>query len=324
VVDRILVALDGSPLSEATLPHAVAVARAFGAEILILRVLASRGRLGEAADPLTWRLGRAEAERYLADLAESLGGRGLAVRTELTEGDAASEIVAAAERHGVGLISLGSHGEGGLTPFPLSSTAQKVIARTGTSVLLARGRNGPAAGAWHEPTHRRVVVPVDGSQRAEWALFLAASVARSQAAELVLVSIAPIPETVRRPPLERRVQRLMDEAAALNLRWTEEYLDEMKRRLEAPDLVVRTVVSSSRHVRHELDPLLLRERADLVVISAHGSAGNTRGPFGSVSSHLIHHGSTPLLVFQDQSSSPLEPGAPEWTDDEPRHAHPGA
>jgi nucleotide-binding universal stress UspA family protein len=306
-IRRVLVGLDGSQLAESALPHAVAMARTFATDLCLLRVIERREAPGRPVDTLAWRLFRAEAESYLRGHVERLADRGLAVRGEVTEGDAACEILDFAERGDFGLLVLGSHGEGGPSPFTLSGTVHKVIARAGRSTLLVRSLRGSPPSADDEPIYLRIVVPVDGSQRAEWALCQAAAVARHQGAELVLLAVAPVPETFRRPPLEPRTQRLVDEIAGLNRRWAEEYVTKMKRRLAAPGLEVRTRVSSSSRVRHEVDTQLRAMDADLVVVSAHGAAGGAHWPFGSTSSHLIHHGTAPLLVLQDQLDETIEP-----------------
>jgi len=318
----VLLGLDGSPLSEAALPHAEAMARAFDTELFLLRVLESKGRRDEPVDSVAWRLSRAEAKKYLATHVERLASCGLAVRGDVREGDAASEIVDFARRHDIGLLVIGSHGEGGATPFALSGTVQKVITRAGRSVLLVRCLDGERRAKPEAPLYRRIVVPVDGSQRSEWAVCLAATVARSESAEVVLVAVAPVAETVRRPPLDPRSQRLVDELASLNRRWAEQHLEEMRQRLASSSLEVRTVVSSSRRVRHELDEQLRALTPDLVVVSAHGAAGGARWPFGSTTSHLVHNGTAPLLVLQDQRCGALEPEETELASDDsrsPRH-----
>lgn len=318
----VLIGLDGSQLAEAALPHAEAMVRAFDTELHLLRVLEPKGRRGDPVDSVAWRLARAEAESYLAVQRKSVAERGVPARSEVREGDAAAEIVDYAHARDVGLLVIGSHGEGGATAFALSGTVQKVIAHAGRSVLLVRCLEDPPAAAPEGPLYRRIVVPVDGSQRAEWALCLAAAVARSQAAEIVLIAVAPVAETVRRPPLDARAQRLIDELAALNRRWAEQYLEEMKQRLASSSITVQTMACSSRRIRHELDERLRSLAPDLVVVSAHGAAGGARWPFGSTCSHLIHNGTASLLVLQDQRWETLEPEEIEPASDDsrsPRH-----
>ena len=65
--DHILVPLDGSSLAECVLPHAIAIAKAFSAQITLVHVLehpaTSRG--SSNVDPLDWSLNRLAANLYL-------------------------------------------------------------------------------------------------------------------------------------------------------------------------------------------------------------------------------------------------------------------
>jgi nucleotide-binding universal stress UspA family protein len=67
MLDHILVLLDGSPLAECVLPHAVALAKAFGAQITLVHVLEQPSaslRLPKA-DPLDWYLKKSTANRMV-------------------------------------------------------------------------------------------------------------------------------------------------------------------------------------------------------------------------------------------------------------------
>ena len=85
----------------------------------------------------------AEASRRVhADLARDmtseLAATGLAATAEAREGDAATEIIAAAAAWDADLIVLGTHGRTGLRRLLLGSVARNVLQHSGTSVLVAR------------------------------------------------------------------------------------------------------------------------------------------------------------------------------------------
>ena len=77
MVRTILVPLDGSPHAECALPHAVAVARAFGSQIVLLRVQEDGGKPRGPIDTVSWRLGCAEARGYVDRLGATLRGQGM-------------------------------------------------------------------------------------------------------------------------------------------------------------------------------------------------------------------------------------------------------
>jgi nucleotide-binding universal stress UspA family protein len=85
----------------------------------------------------------AEASRRAHDelarqLAAELTARGLRATPERREGDAATEIIAAADTRDADLIVLGTHGQTGLTRLVLGSVARNVLHHSSASVLIAR------------------------------------------------------------------------------------------------------------------------------------------------------------------------------------------
>jgi hypothetical protein len=55
-------------------------------------------------------------------------------------------------------------------------------------------------------------------------------------------------------------------------------------------------------VRTRLASLISDEEVDLVVLSAHGRGGHGDVPCGSVTTHLLAHASTPLLIVRPRTT----------------------
>jgi nucleotide-binding universal stress UspA family protein len=88
-----------------------------------------------------------EHERIADGAAARLREAGRSVDTETRHGDAAGEIIAAAEGQGADLIILGSRGRTGLTRLLLGSVARNVLSGSASSVLVVReGSEGHADG----------------------------------------------------------------------------------------------------------------------------------------------------------------------------------
>lgn len=310
MIHRILVGLDGSSLAREAVIHAAALARAFDAELVLLRVLKpAHDDLFGPLGALHWKLSRAEARTALEESAAALTDHGLTVRTALTEGKPAEQIIDFARAHACDLIVLGSHGEGGVSQFQLGSTAHKVAAESGLSIFLVRGVGDAVANereAGDTRLYRRILAPLDGSARAEWALCLAASIARSQGAELLLVSVVPTAETIASTPQRAEDRALREELRARAGRRAEEHVEAQRRKLAAADLAVRTLVRPAQQVAQAISEIAEQESADLVVLCAHGSGGEAPWHYGSVTSRLIAHDSRPLLIFQDQAVRELD------------------
>jgi nucleotide-binding universal stress UspA family protein len=172
---EILVALDGSPRSRAALPVAIALARATGLRLTLLRVLGLPAIAGdtspvgggsvvaEAREQI-----RREAADDLATLAERIGAEaGVAAEPVFVAGvDAAAVVRAHAISRGARVVVLTTRGAGGAPA--LGRTADRVLRESQVPVLLV-----PASGEGDAPTPlaaaaiARVMLPLDGTPSAD-------------------------------------------------------------------------------------------------------------------------------------------------------------
>jgi nucleotide-binding universal stress UspA family protein len=153
-VSRLLVATDGSGQANA-IPARLAEWNVFrGASADVLAVSVPDGAAFELMVSLYTlgdeRLGsmRSESARKAgADgeaMAERLAEVGIRAEAHVRAGDAAREIVAAAEDHDADVIVLGSRGLGGVERLLLGSTARNVLIHSRRSVLIMRGSDAGA------------------------------------------------------------------------------------------------------------------------------------------------------------------------------------
>ncbi|MBL7066161.1 MAG: universal stress protein [Anaerolineae bacterium] len=302
--DHILVPMDGSSLAECVLPHAMAVARACGAQVTLLRVLERPQAAGptRSVDPLDWHIRKAEARVYLDGLSARLQETGLRTESTLLEGQAAERIIEFVRGHDVNLIVLSSHGRSGLSDWNVSSIVQKIILRAYAPVMIVRAYQ-PVAGDLTGLRYRHVLIPLDGSQRAECALPLATTLSRSHGSELLLVHVVSRPEMVCRAPPTQEDIELVNRLTERNRLEATRCLENLRSRLP---LAVQTRVLVSDNTAATLHRLVKQENVDLVVLSAHGCSGRTEWPYGSLVVNFIAYGSTPLLIVQDLSPDEVE------------------
>jgi len=83
------------------------------------------------------------------------------------------------------------------------------------------------------------------------------------------------------------------------------YLSRLKTRHGIAPARVRTVLTTEGEARQKLVDIAKRERADLVVLSAHGQTGSCDWLYGSVAMHRVTHAPTPVLIMQDLSDGLL-------------------
>ncbi len=140
---KILVPLDGSKRVEAILPHVQDLAQRYGAEVLLLHVIEMPGLVAiEAIEQGAYQqdlLDRSEAGRaYLAGVQSALAEKGIAVRTVVAESPVVQAIIDVAEKEGVDLIALASHGRTGLSRVFYGSVAAGILQRIDRPLLLVR------------------------------------------------------------------------------------------------------------------------------------------------------------------------------------------
>lgn len=147
----------------------------------------------------------------------------------------------------------------------------------------------------------RILVPLDGSSRAEQALPIAGRIARWSGASVVVVRGITVPATFG----------VMYEGQALKWR---SYLDER----EEAQQYLHTVAQSADLARAQVETHVafgaaadvivnaaLKHRADLVVMTSHGRTGLGRWVIGSVADHVAHHSPVPVLITREGAGSSM-------------------
>jgi nucleotide-binding universal stress UspA family protein len=149
---RILVPLDGSEVAECAFPHMQVVAAGCNVvEVLLLRVIGPLPLPGDYIISEGDRIRlesqhRSEAQSYLERITRQLGESGMDVRNDITEGDAAERIVDYADKHGVDLIVMATHGRSGIGRWALGSVADRVVHHSHVPVLLVRASKDACTG----------------------------------------------------------------------------------------------------------------------------------------------------------------------------------
>ena len=164
---------------------------------------------------------------------------------------------------------MGSHGHGGVKRFVLGSVADEVARHAPVPVMVVRG--GSASPPAVQLT--RIVVPLDGSDLAEQAIPVAATLAADLGVPVHLMRVLDI------DALRATVQAGIH-AAAASLRsqeeiqhYAEEYLAEQAQQLRNRDLAATTEVLTGSPAVTLLDAI---RPDDLVVMTTHGRGGVRR------------------------------------------------
>lgn len=279
-METILVPLDGSPTAAEALPHAAGLARRHRAELVLLGI-------AERSDDGT------ELERYLEDTREKLEQK---ARCLVLEGRASEQIVQRARQEPHCLIVMRSHGRHGLSRLWLGSVTDRVIREASCPVLVVHGPQKT------DPTYPRILVPLDGTARAQKALAPAIFLAEADNSEITLLRVLdpPAPFYREQPPLEW-TPTLTAELKADCEAYLEEHAREL-RKLEI-DVAVRTRRGGAAE-----QVLEAAAQADLVVLTSHSRSWLERVLLGSVASRVAHHSPCPVLLVPGDSRPTLNPG----------------
>ncbi len=314
--DTILVPLDGSQLADCVLPHVLAMARSFNAEVTLLRMLEKNqtGTSAQLFDLLNWQINKTRSNLYLDKLKTRLQESKVRTQAVVLEGLVADGITEYAQNYGMKLIILSSHGRNGLTQWGISSITQKIILSAQTSLFIVRARQyrTPSDELLETPVYQRILVPLDGSQRAENVLPIIKQLAQFHKAQIHLVQVIQMPEMARQMPPTPEDIELSNRVVARNQEEAEQYLEQRKSRSYLEGVIVQTHLLTNANVAVALHQLADQERIDLVGLSAHGYSGNHQWPYGSLVNNFILYGKVPLLVVQDLPGrqDPILPAAP--------------
>jgi nucleotide-binding universal stress UspA family protein len=304
--EHILVPLDGSALAECVLPHLVALAQVGSPRISLLRVLdpgIAEPKLSLTVDPFDWQLRKVEAEIYIREVQGRLEEAEVQSEGEILEGRAAETILEFAEGNQADLVLMSSHGQSGLSGWNVSSIVQKIILRIHRSVMIVRAYQ-PQYADLTGLCYQTILLPLDGSPRAEVVLPVASAIARRHESRLIAAHVVRQPEMPRRTPLNKEDQKLVQRISERNRFEAAQYLKELQSRLDVP---VETRLALDDNVAAALRRFEENEGVQLVIVSAHGYSGDITIPYGSIVINFLAYGTIPLLVIQDLPADLFEP-----------------
>lgn len=152
--ERVLVPLDGSKVGEAALPvidHLVEkCAPGVKVEVTLVSVITILRHwvvVGEASAPVSYteeelKLIRDRVMEYLVKAGESLKQREITLKTMVNTGNAAEEILKAADEIKADLIAMSTHGRSGLRRLAFGSITDKILHGASIPVLMVRAPEG--------------------------------------------------------------------------------------------------------------------------------------------------------------------------------------
>ena len=142
---------------------------------------------------------------------------------------------------------------------------------------------------------QHILVPLDGSTRAEQALPVAARIARATDGSMLLVQVVnqPIDYSGGWAPL------VAGEIIEVEMDGATDYLKAVAASQILAGIETRTEVSLGMPAQY-LIAVTEAHESDLVVLCSHGRTGLTRWALGSVAHSLVHQSAVPVLVLRQE------------------------
>ena len=298
----VLAPVDGSARALRAVPWAAKLAGPDGT-VVLLRVVPAQPNYAESlfglvgAEDAIQGIQDAWSRTAMADMDEAaavIAGSGVTVEQMAADGEPDEEIVAAAERRGVDMIAMASHGRGALGRAIFGSVADRVARSATVPVLILRT---PDEAAETTTAVSRIVVPLDGSEIARRALPIATKLARQFAAPVHVVrAIDPVTALPLAPGVFG--------ASPVNAEVTDQIWQEAEAEAQA---TVRDAVSQLNAEGIDASGAMLNgspffaiseaiKPGDLLVLTSHGRGGVRRWLLGSVAEKLVREADAPVLL----------------------------
>ena len=139
-----------------------------------------------------------------------------------------------------------------------------------------------------------ILVPLDGSSRAEMILGHVADLAQHYQAKVIFLEVIEAPHSVVAPDgIYVPDQQIVDERRQAS----QTYLTKLQERFREKGLDASFHIASGRVVDEIIDTAA-RENADLIAMSSHGRTGLARVFYGSVAAGVLHRIDRPLLLIR--------------------------
>jgi nucleotide-binding universal stress UspA family protein len=298
---KILVLLDGSPLSERILPYARRFAEAFHFPVELLHVIhpdtidtlvdVQRGRFNDVVrSDLT-----KTSEEYLNRVARSFFAA-LDPQCLVEIGAPAESIIGRAQGDSGTLVAMSTRGYSGLKSWLLGSVATKVLQRIKNPLLLVKSDDEAQN---ERESLTRILVPLDGSDLAEKVMPHVAAISEALALRVEL-------QQFYAPPLSALVpvdyQIPSDEFPGTAMRQAlhkkaEDYLQAKLSQLRAAGVKDVTFSAIEGEAAHGIIETARKTRGNLIAMCTHGRSGIGEWMLGSTTERVLAHSGDPVLVI---------------------------
>ncbi len=292
----VFVRLEQEDLLPMIIPYAQAIAFGLDRRLRLIEILEQDRTAVRPPDPVEWDLRRREAQLHLEKLASHYADDRCSIDTRVLERFVPEEVDSCIAKSKP-ILGFGRHN--GQLPWQLDAANRRFLEDHCSSVLMVPDE---VATTTHV-SFSKIMVPLDGSSRAELALPLALDMAKRHGAQVFIVHAAPEAVLTESGPLEAEALELMHRVKARNRRVASEFLLKIRSRFASMDVVVDTHIVEGGDIRRRLIELARTQLVDLIVLASHGEGGHGDVLSGSVATFILEHASIPVLMVGTEFES---------------------
>lgn len=268
MLNRVLVATDGSDYSAGAIRTGVALAKSRGARLIGLSIVLYNPEYSTLVPNLQEEAEK-RAREALKSFIEAAGGGAEAITREAF--DPSAGIVQGARENSADIIVVGRRGKRGLARMMVGDATAKVIGHASCPVLVAPR----AARLWE----KRILLATDGSQSSEAAAGAAGHLAKQSGLPVTVVSVTTVSHSdARRKEAEHAVAAKVEQLKGMGLKAEGKVVE------GRPDEAIAKLAEDVG--------------ADLIVMGSHGRTGLSKILLGSVVERVIGQAACPVLVVK--------------------------
>ena len=301
---NILVPLDGSQRAERILPHVKQLADRFEARIILVQVVephiefvgSQKAHQDQAIEDFLQETDLAKV--YLSSLKDQLKAEGVHALSQVVHGDVVKTILGIAKGWDVDLIAMASHGHTGLSRVFYGSVAAGILHQVNRSLFLIRAEGDEEQERKDVQMYKNILVPLDGSKRAERILPHVEELAFRFEANVVLLRVVGLIGSSTHPNVPFSKLDLGNEEQRYDD--AKSYLTAIRGEFREKGIKAKAVLKKGPVVRWICD-VASSEDVDLIAMASHGRTGLERVFYGSVAVGVLHQVDRPLLLIRSRA-----------------------
>ncbi|MEQ8677384.1 MAG: universal stress protein [Aggregatilineales bacterium] len=282
MLENIIIPMNCGEQNKALVEHVASLGIPHFTHVTLLGIMCSDSTNNQFADPVLWNTVRCESQTKLSKYGKYLNSRNIATTIEIIDASSIEEVFNYVQNIRADLIvtTINNSGDwlvGGLlkhSKIPLL-VVHEHVARL---------------------NYKNILVPLDGSQRAESGLNLGLVLAKKLNAQLHLGHIVQQPEMPRKNHMASDDLHMVQHIIKRNYEEAELYLQQIASN-SVSDIHIH--VSVEEKTTSGLAKIIAEQNIDLLVLSAHGYAGDPESTLGSVADSLLRHSHVPTVILQD-------------------------